>query len=200
MTEGPYYVAGPLLRRDITEGKPGTPLTLALTVVNVAAQHAVAAVAFWLRDIRATWYLYQKVIFIVGGMLIPLEVLPDGVEAVARALPFMAMAYVPARLASGHLEPALRIKPRDDVALGVDHCRHPRHLALDELGRPVSNHIGGPVRHQAEPTDHREHQPRGHHTGQQNAPSKLDDGDRGRRSIRRALRHALQTNYVSGRS
>ena len=28
LTEGPYYVAGEKLRRDVTEGKPGTPLLL----------------------------------------------------------------------------------------------------------------------------------------------------------------------------
>ena len=103
-------------------------------------------------------------------------------------------------LVAGHLEPALRVEPGDDVALGVDHRRHPRHLALDELGRTVSNHIGGPVRHQSEPADHRKHQCGGHHAGQQAAPRQLDDRDRRRRSIRRALRHALQSNQVAGRS
>ena len=29
-------------------------------------------------------------------------------------------------LVAGHLEPALRVQPGDDVALGVDHRRHPR--------------------------------------------------------------------------
>jgi ABC-2 type transport system permease protein len=74
---------------------------------NIVAQHAFAAAAFWVRDARSTWFLYQKFVFILGGMLLPLEVLPNGLETVARALPFMAMAYAPARLASGHLEPAL---------------------------------------------------------------------------------------------
>ena len=75
--------------------------------VNLALQHAVAACAFWLRDARSGWYVYQKLVFIVGGMIIPLEVLPDGLASVARLLPFAAIAYVPARLASGHVEPGL---------------------------------------------------------------------------------------------
>ena len=33
-TEGPYYIAGEKVRRNITEGRPGTPLTLRLTVVD----------------------------------------------------------------------------------------------------------------------------------------------------------------------
>lgn len=36
MTEGPYYLDGALVRADVTEGKAGVPLKLALTVVNSA--------------------------------------------------------------------------------------------------------------------------------------------------------------------
>ena len=74
---------------------------------NLCLQHACAAAAFWLRDTRAMWFLYQKFVFLLGGMLLPLEVLPDALNRVAMALPFMTMAYAPARLAAGHVEPAL---------------------------------------------------------------------------------------------
>jgi ABC-type uncharacterized transport system permease subunit len=40
-------------------------------------------------------------------MLLPLQVLPHALTRVALVLPFMAMAYAPARLASGHVEPWL---------------------------------------------------------------------------------------------
>ncbi|MEU4090746.1 intradiol ring-cleavage dioxygenase, partial [Streptomyces aureus] len=36
MTEGPYYLDGQLVRADVTEGKAGAPLKLALTVVDSA--------------------------------------------------------------------------------------------------------------------------------------------------------------------
>ncbi len=81
-------------------------LVLALSA-NLCLQHAMAAAAFWLRDTRAMWFLYQKLVFILGGMLLPLEVLPDVLRDVAMVLPFMTMAYVPARLAAGHVEPVL---------------------------------------------------------------------------------------------
>lgn len=74
---------------------------------NLVAMHAFAGAGFWLRDTRSSWFLYQKFVFLIGGMLIPLEVLPAAVSGVARLLPFMAMAYAPARLASGHVEPYL---------------------------------------------------------------------------------------------
>jgi hypothetical protein len=48
-TEGPYYVDDAAIRRDVTEGKPGVPLTLRLTVVNVASCKPIkgAAVEIW---------------------------------------------------------------------------------------------------------------------------------------------------------
>jgi protocatechuate 3,4-dioxygenase beta subunit len=49
LTEGPYYVADEKVRRDITEGKPGTPLLLRLSVVNASTCKPVknAAVDVW---------------------------------------------------------------------------------------------------------------------------------------------------------
>ena len=49
VTEGPFYVALDRIRKDITEGRPGVPLTLKLRVVDVkkcAPIHA-AAVDIW---------------------------------------------------------------------------------------------------------------------------------------------------------
>ena len=81
-------------------------LLLAITC-NLVAQHAFAGVSFWIRDARSTWFLYQKLVFIIGGMLLPLQVLPPAMTRVALWLPFMAMAYAPSRLASGWFEPHL---------------------------------------------------------------------------------------------
>jgi ABC-2 type transport system permease protein len=86
---------------------------------NLAMQHAMAAAAFWVRDAKTSWFLYQKVVFILGGMLLPLQVLPAGLRSVAFRLPFMAMAYAPARLASGHLEPELLLVQIGWLAVAV---------------------------------------------------------------------------------
>ncbi len=83
---------------------PGLILALA---VNVIGQHLFAAASFWLREAKGAWFLYNKLVFVLGGMLLPLEVLPGWAETIAKALPFMAMAYAPARLAAGFIEPEL---------------------------------------------------------------------------------------------
>jgi protocatechuate 3,4-dioxygenase beta subunit len=52
MTEGPYYISGEKLRRDIREGHPGTRLDLALSVLNAKTCKPIrnAAVDIWHAD------------------------------------------------------------------------------------------------------------------------------------------------------
>jgi protocatechuate 3,4-dioxygenase beta subunit len=52
LTEGPYYLPNEAVRRDITEGKPGTPLRLQLTLVSVSSCKPIkgAAVDIWHAD------------------------------------------------------------------------------------------------------------------------------------------------------
>ncbi len=57
MTEGPYFVEGDRVRRNVTEGKPGVPLTLRLTVVDVSSCKPIrnAAVDIWHCDAGGTY-------------------------------------------------------------------------------------------------------------------------------------------------
>lgn len=49
MTEGPYFLDDMLIRKDITEGKPGVPLTVRILVADIASCEplANAAVDIW---------------------------------------------------------------------------------------------------------------------------------------------------------
>src|ERR671937_1990164 len=51
-TEGPYYIADEAVRRNITEGRPGTPLLLRTTVVDASTCKPIrnAAVDVWHAD------------------------------------------------------------------------------------------------------------------------------------------------------
>jgi protocatechuate 3,4-dioxygenase beta subunit len=51
-TEGPYYIAREKLRRDITEGRPGVPLLLRLSVVDASTCRPIkgAGVDIWHAD------------------------------------------------------------------------------------------------------------------------------------------------------
>src|SRR5690348_4153261 len=52
LTEGPYYLPGEKVRHNITDGHPGTPLALRLTVVDASTCKPVkgAAVDIWHAD------------------------------------------------------------------------------------------------------------------------------------------------------
>src|SRR5215208_8276547 len=52
LTEGPYYIAGETFRRDITEGKAGTPLNLRTKIVNASTCKPIknAVVEIWHAD------------------------------------------------------------------------------------------------------------------------------------------------------
>jgi protocatechuate 3,4-dioxygenase beta subunit len=60
-TEGPYYVDADLVRADLREGKPGTPLTLDLLVLSASgcAPLANAAVDIWHCDAAGVYSGYQ---------------------------------------------------------------------------------------------------------------------------------------------
>jgi protocatechuate 3,4-dioxygenase beta subunit len=51
-TEGPYYIAGEKLRRNITEGRPGAPMVLRTFVVDASSCRPIrnAAVDIWHAD------------------------------------------------------------------------------------------------------------------------------------------------------
>ncbi len=57
LTEGPFYLPDEKVRRNITEGRPGTPLTLKLKVVNASTCKAIkgAAVDIWHADAGGTY-------------------------------------------------------------------------------------------------------------------------------------------------
>jgi protocatechuate 3,4-dioxygenase beta subunit len=56
-TEGPYYIPGEKVRRNITEGRPGVPLTLHLSVVDASSCRPIkgAAVDVWHCDALGTY-------------------------------------------------------------------------------------------------------------------------------------------------
>jgi ABC-2 type transport system permease protein len=57
--------------------------------------------AFWLEDTLPVDWLYSKLLLTVGGTLLPLELFPSWLGAIARVLPFASVQYAPARVFVG---------------------------------------------------------------------------------------------------
>jgi len=66
----------------------------------------IGLAAFVSEEVAPYEWIYQKLVFIFGGMLIPLDFYPQWLQSVAKSLPFAYMMYGPARL---FVEPSLPI-------------------------------------------------------------------------------------------
>ncbi len=67
-TEGPFFLPGDKVRRNVTEGKPGVPLTLKLTVLDVSTCKPIkgAAVDIWHCDAIGTYAAATNKTFMRG--------------------------------------------------------------------------------------------------------------------------------------
>ena len=72
-------------------------MILALVLDFVMAS-SIGLLAFVTEDTASFRLIYQKLIFILGGLLLPLDFLPARLQAVARLLPFSLTTYAPAKL------------------------------------------------------------------------------------------------------
>jgi len=70
--------------------------TLALVLDGIIAV-LIGLSAFWLEDVSPVFWIYQKLLFTIGGMFLPLEFFPDWLQRVAAWLPFQLIVYSPAR-------------------------------------------------------------------------------------------------------
>jgi ABC-2 type transport system permease protein len=73
---------------------------LAATVVMTLFHVAIGVVAFWLGDVAPAYWIWQKLLFVLGGLLLPLRFYPDLFVRVARVTPFPALLAGPASLAT----------------------------------------------------------------------------------------------------
>lgn len=57
--------------------------------------------AFWLHDCMPVYMVWQKLVFVLGGLMLPLSLYPAWLQSIALASPFAAMLYGPGRLVIG---------------------------------------------------------------------------------------------------
>lgn len=75
-------------------------LLLGLTLHFLIA-FCIGLLAFWFEDTASFYLLYSRVMMILGGMLLPLDLFPQGLRQVAAVLPISLIIYAPAKLAVG---------------------------------------------------------------------------------------------------
>lgn len=58
----------------------------------------IGLTAFWLEEVMPVYLIYQKLLFTIGGLFLPLEMFPVWLQKIAGWLPFRFIANAPARV------------------------------------------------------------------------------------------------------
>ncbi|HYF95056.1 MAG TPA: hypothetical protein VD969_22800 [Symbiobacteriaceae bacterium] len=66
--------------------------------VNFCYNATIGLAAFWMEDVAGLYFVFDRVKWILGGMLLPVELYPDAVRRIVEVLPFRYMIAGPARL------------------------------------------------------------------------------------------------------
>jgi ABC-2 type transport system permease protein len=74
------------------------PALIGAWILHFCVTVMIGLSAFLVEDVSAFTWIYQKLAFLFGGLLIPLDFYPDWLQAIAKALPFSSITYGPARL------------------------------------------------------------------------------------------------------
>ena len=72
------------------------PFGLAGAVLLAALHVWIGLLAFWLHDVSPVYWVCQKLMFILGGLMLPLEVYPGVIQRIAALTPFPALLAGPA--------------------------------------------------------------------------------------------------------
>ncbi len=72
-------------------------MALLALVLDALVAVLIGLAAFWLEEVTPIFWIYQKLLFTVGGLFLPLEFFPDWLRRIAEWLPFRFIASAPAR-------------------------------------------------------------------------------------------------------
>ncbi|MBT3980492.1 MAG: ABC transporter permease [Bacteriovoracaceae bacterium] len=89
----------------ITGGLPTNPLGLLLyfpvgifaSMVVTLYQSIIGLFSFWLQDATPIYWIFSKCNFILGGMMLPLDIYPEWLQKIAMLTPFSSFLYLPVK-------------------------------------------------------------------------------------------------------
>lgn len=73
-------------------------LTAGAMILSFWTFVSLALLAFWVEETRPFFWIYHKMLFTVGGLLVPNDLFPGWLKTIADWLPFGSILYAPARL------------------------------------------------------------------------------------------------------
>ncbi|HRK87997.1 MAG TPA: ABC-2 family transporter protein [Anaerolineales bacterium] len=67
-------------------------------ILHFCMMALIGLAAFVVEETNSFELIYQKFVFVLGGMMLPLDLFPQWLQEIVRVLPFPYMMYAPARL------------------------------------------------------------------------------------------------------
>jgi ABC-2 type transport system permease protein len=100
----PIMVVGALAALAFTGPLPGYFRALPFGLVLIAGGLLLntlwlllfGLLAFWIEEVSPIYWIFQKLVFVIGGMFFPIDFFPGWMQGISRALPFAYSAYWPA--------------------------------------------------------------------------------------------------------
>jgi ABC-2 type transport system permease protein len=110
-----------LLFARLLSGQWADPLSLGCAalvgvlaaVLMLLTYAAIGLCSFWLHDTTPVYLVWQKLMFVLGGLMVPLSLYPEWLQALAGVLPFSSFLYEPGRLVlegSASFDPGLLLE------------------------------------------------------------------------------------------
>jgi len=84
-------------------------LSIGALTVTFLLLMLVGLCAFWVEETSGLYFVLQKLQFTIGGMLLPIDLMPEWLQRICVWLPFQAALYFPARMAV-HFDASLLVR------------------------------------------------------------------------------------------
>jgi len=72
------------------------PFGLAAAALMTALDLWIGLLAFWLQEVAPVYWMWQKLMFVLGGLMLPLDLYPQFVQRAAALTPFPVLLAAPA--------------------------------------------------------------------------------------------------------
>lgn len=84
------------------ERLPGLIILMASALtLHFAIVMGICLCSFWVEEVQGYELVYTRMVMILGGMMVPLEIFPGWLQSIAGMLPFPYILYAPAKYAVG---------------------------------------------------------------------------------------------------
>ncbi|HEX7450631.1 MAG TPA: ABC-2 family transporter protein [Polyangiaceae bacterium] len=100
-----YLLSGGLASGGLLALVCGALTAVVAATLNLIFCAIIGLSAFFTEDTSPLYWVWQKLAFVFGGLMFPLDMYPEAVRTVANATPFPSLLYAPGRIAIG-AEPA----------------------------------------------------------------------------------------------